>query len=184
MPSAKILRERPTASIREIQFHATGNCLWIMFEDEEYAQWCGIFGAGTQRYEGKIIELSEGEFAILVAGKLYRVNANSKQLAFASEQDDLTDVIYAPDRDLLVGCDYTTLYVFGPQGLKWKSERVSWDGIELVDVTDGRVNGFVLDLSNDVEGEIMAPAPKVPFMLFLDEMHFESEIDRSWFDAD
>ncbi|TWT29971.1 hypothetical protein Enr8_46280 [Blastopirellula retiformator] len=62
MPAATILRERPTASVREIQFHATENCLWVMFEDEEYTQWCGIFGAGTQRYEGKIIELSEGEF--------------------------------------------------------------------------------------------------------------------------
>ncbi|TWT29973.1 hypothetical protein [Blastopirellula retiformator] len=125
-----------------------------------------------------------GEFAILVAGKLYRVNANSKQLAFASEQDDLTDVIYAPDSDLLIGCDYTTLYVFAPQGLKWKSERVSWDGIELVDVKESTVSGFVLDLFNDVEGEIMAPAQKVPFLLFLDELHFESEIDGSWFNAD
>jgi hypothetical protein len=72
MSTAEIIRERPTAALPEVAFDAYGNCLWVLFEDDEYRQWCGIFGAGDLHYEGKVQRLRNDDFLVLVAGRLYR----------------------------------------------------------------------------------------------------------------
>src|SRR6476620_10313185 len=105
MPTAEIIRERPASAIPEVAFDAYGNCLWVLFEDDEYRQWCGIFGAGDLQYEGKLQKLSSIDFMVLVAGRLYRVDANCRKLIFASDERMLTDAVYDSKRDLIIACD-------------------------------------------------------------------------------
>jgi hypothetical protein len=171
MSTANIIRERPMAAIPEVTFDAYGNCLWILFEDDNFRAWCGIFGAGKLKYEGKLQRLSNDNYLVLAAGRLYRVSANTRSLVFASEERLLTDAIYVPSHDFLIACDFTHLFGYYADGTKWRSERVSFDGITLGRVVDDSVHGFVDDL-NEVG---------TPFTLFLDGMHIESDVDRSIF---
>ena len=121
MTTATIVRERPIQMIPEVAFHALGNCLWVLFEDVNYRQWCGIFGAGNLSSE---VKLDDTGFAVLVSGKLYRVNANSRDLRFVSEEQELTDAVYSPERDLIVSCDWSNLYTYTKRGRSWRSGRV------------------------------------------------------------
>src|SRR5262245_33807820 len=128
MSTAEIIRERPASAIPEVTFDAYGNCLWVLFEDDEFRQWCGIFGAGDLQYEGKVQKLVNDEYLVLVSGRIYRVDANNRRLLFASTERMLTDVIYDPKRDLVISCDWTKLLCYDTSGLKWNSKRVSYDG--------------------------------------------------------
>jgi hypothetical protein len=167
MPTAEIIRERPASAISEVAFDAYGNCLWVLFEDDEFRQWCGIFGAGGLHYEGKLQRLRNDDFLVLVAGRLYRVTANDRKLRFASDERMLTDAVYDHKRDLVIACDWTNLLCYDSNGLKWRSKRVSLDGISLDRIDDDCIHGTVNDLSD--EG--------ASFTLWLDELYVESTID-------
>jgi hypothetical protein len=167
MPTAEIIRERPASAIPEVAFDAYGNCLWVLFEDDEYRQWCGIFGAGDLQYEGKLQKLSSIDFMVLVAGRLYRVDANCRKLIFASDERMLTDAVYDSKRDLIIACDWTNLLCYDSHGLKWQSNRVSLDGISLDRIDEDCVYGTVNDLSDD----------GAPIQLWLDELYVESSVD-------
>ena len=171
MPTAQIIRERPTAPIPEVAFDAIGNCLWVLFEDDEFRTWCGIFGAGELHYEGKLQHLTNDDYFVLTRGRLYRLNANTRSLVFASEERMLTDAIYVPSHDLVIACGFTNLFGYYADGTKWRSDRVSFDGITLDRVDDDSVHGFVDDL-NEVG---------TPFKLYLKGMRIESDVDRSIF---
>jgi hypothetical protein len=172
MPTAQIIRERPMVAIPEVTFDAIGNCLWVLFEDDDYRIWCGIFGAGELHYyEGKTQHLNEDDYLVLVAGRLYRLNASTRSLTFASEERMLTDAVYVPSRDLVIACDFTNLFGYYADGTKWRSDRVSFDGIKLNRVDNDAVYGFVDDL-NEVG---------TPFTLYFDGMRIEAELDRSIF---
>ena len=149
MSTAEIIRERPASAIPEVAFDAYGNCLWVLFEDDDYRQWCGIFGAGNHNYEGKLQKLRNDDFLVLVAGRLYRFTANDRKLCVASEERLLTDAVYDHKRDLVIACDWTKLFCYDSQGLKWQSKRVSFDGITLDRIDDDCVYGMVNDLSDD-----------------------------------
>ena len=167
MATADIIRERPVSAIPEVAFDAYGNCLWVLFEDDEYCQWCGIFGAGDLHYEGKLQNLKNDEFMLLVAGRLYRVAVNDRSLRFASEERMLTDAVYDGQRDLIIACDWTNLLCYNVNGLKWRSKRVSFDGITFERVDEDCVYGTVNDLSDD----------GASFTLWLDAFYVESDVD-------
>lgn len=167
MATAEIIRERPTSAIPEVAFHATGNCLWVLFEDDAYCQWCGIFGAGDLHYEGKLQNLQSGDFLVLAAGRLYRIGVNERKLVFASDERMLTDVIYDRHRDVIIACDWTNLLCYDSRGLKWRSKRVSLDGVALERIDEDCVYGTVNDLSD----------AGAPFKLWLDALEVESKVD-------
>jgi hypothetical protein len=167
MATAEIIPERPASAIPEVAFDAYGNCLWVRFEDDDYRQWCGIFGAGDLHYEGKLLDLRDDHVLVLVAGRLYRVAANDRKLVYASDERMLTDAIYDRKRDWVIACDWTNLLCYGSHGLKWRSDRVSIDGISLERMDEDCVYGTVNDLSQD--GAI--------FTLWLDALYVESNAD-------
>ncbi|QDU73101.1 hypothetical protein Pan97_00680 [Bremerella volcania] len=167
MATAEIIRERPAWVIPEVAFDAYGNCLWVLFEDDEYRQWCGIFGAGNLHYEGKLQNLTTDEFMVVVAGRLYRVAANDRSLRMASEERMLTDAVYDRHRDLIIACDWTHLLCYDANGLKWKSKRVSLDGIAFDRIDEDCVYGTVNDLSDD----------GASFTLWLDALYVDSDVD-------
>jgi hypothetical protein len=167
MSTAEIIRERPASPIPEVTFDAYGNCLWVLFEDNEYCQWCGIFGSGDLSYEGKLQKLRGDDFMVLVAGRLYRVSANDRKLRFASQERMLTGAVYDAERDLVIACDWLTLLCYDSRGLKWRSKRVSYDGITLDRVDEECVYGTVNDLTED--GAL--------FQLWLDALYVESTAD-------
>ncbi|MEZ6109871.1 MAG: hypothetical protein R3C99_02445 [Pirellulaceae bacterium] len=167
MATAEIIRERPASAIPEVAFDAYGNCLWVLFEDDDYRQWCGIFGAGDLHYEGKLQNVKNDEFMVLVAGRLYRVAANDRSLRFASEERMLTDAVYDRKRDWVIACDWTNLLSYDSNGLKWRSKRVSFNGIALDRIDDDCVYGMVNDLSDD----------GASFTLWLDALYVESNVD-------
>lgn len=172
MASATIIRERPASYVPELSFDARGNCLWVLFEDDEYRSWCGIFGAGDLHYEGRVELLSGGDCAVLVSGRLYRVDVNQRVLRFRSDRSDLTDFIYVPARDLLVACDFIELFAYGRDGRLWRSGRVSLDGIALESADEDQVYGYV---TGDYE------YVSAPFTLYLDAMYVDSDVDRTLF---
>ena len=171
MASATIIRERPASYVPEVSFDARGNCLWVLFEDDEYRSWCGIFGAGNLLNEGQVELLNGGDCAVLVSGKLYRVDVNQRILRFRSEESELTDFLYVPARDWLVACNFIELFAYGRDGRIWSSGRVSLDGIALQSADDDVVYGYVAD---------HRPV-SIPFTLYLEAMYIDSDVDRTLF---
>jgi hypothetical protein len=74
----------------------------------------------------------------------------------------VTQVLAAPDEGLLLLAGFHHVAAIGPEGLLWQSGRLSWEGVQLGEVSQGKLHGtgwnmktdrdvpFVLDLSTGV----------------------------------
>jgi hypothetical protein len=142
---ATLLRRRPiSGKYYERWYDARGNCASVLFEDNEYQDWLGVFGKGDLVRFSTSILFSIGSAAFVVAGgQGYVVDVNSGELRYRTICDRLVGAIATPNRDLVIACDYTSLYALTSTEQIWRSERVAFDGIRLEHATPGHLSGSV-----------------------------------------
>ncbi|MGB9073973.1 MAG: hypothetical protein WCC22_15155 [Terriglobales bacterium] len=73
------------------------------------------------------------------------------------------DVRAIPERQILVFADFTNLAAYGTNGLVWRSPRVCWDDLKILNVTHDTIEGagdgesrFAVDVRT---GRSLLPAP-------------------------
>jgi hypothetical protein len=69
------------------------------------------------------------------------------------EYRPVTAVTPVSGRGLLVFSGFHSLLAWGAEGLKWKTQRLSWDGVRITDVKDQTLHGLGWDLKTDRELE-------------------------------
>ena len=61
------------------------------------------------------------------------------------------DIRLIPDHQILVFADSTRLAAYGNSGLAWRSPRVCWDELKILNVTHDTIEGIGYDPLNDSE---------------------------------
>lgn len=63
----------------------------------------------------------------------------------------VTQIVAAPSNGLLFVAGFHTVAAIGANGLRWQSGRVTWEGVTLSGVRDGRLHGVGWNLHTDTE---------------------------------
>jgi hypothetical protein len=141
----EILAGLPTSGDWPEQFSATGmgghqEGLVVKFYPASRAAWVGNFQRGMTDFS-EAIEHPNGTNAIVVAsGQGYVVDIARRQLieCFGGMIDSMFRV---PNQDVIIFGDCTNFLAYGPNGILWRSRRVSWDGVRSVSLKDNELVG-------------------------------------------
>ena len=143
MTEAILLKNRPiSGTYPEQWFDAQGQCTSILFEDDKYEKWLGIFGNSEfTQYSAVILFPVTSSVLIVAKGQGYVVDVNTKELRYKTNCDYIVNAIQVPSQDLIIACDFTDLYAFSSKKELWRSDRIASDGIELATAANRDVYG-------------------------------------------
>ena len=139
-----ILSKPPiSGSIKEHQFDAQGDCTWIQFERESET-WAGIFGCGTHKNHNAVCKFADDKYVFVIAGgQGYILDCHARKVCHKTFIDYFVSAIAAPCKDLVIACNFTSLYAFDTQELIWQSDQVASDGIKLDFSTENELAGKI-----------------------------------------
>jgi hypothetical protein len=113
--------------------------------------WTGNFDPGYRTWAmatGIYPQLGETALFILADGQAYKINALSKTLIEMLPRPVTWMGYYSP-LDVMIIADDLEIFAHTKDGILWKSERISWDGIEYVSIKDDRLIGEAFDPRDD-----------------------------------
>jgi hypothetical protein len=121
-------------------------------------QWIGNFQRGDGKLNAIYATPSGDTVCVVAGGRGYWVatpNPQQYELVMAYPIQDVRAII---ELELLIFADYTALVAYGTSGLRWKSRRVSWDGIRILRVDEQGVVGRAWDATKDQEVDFFVDA--------------------------
>lgn len=142
MPRFKILPGLPDTGPRFIAFPTESKAeysegLVVQFFSQNGSSWIGNFASGLLvGRPDAAFECHDGRRVLVVSGgDAWLVDAEDPQSA--EQIDDWTTrVIDVPEHRMFILCNPVSFVGLGPQGVLWKSQRISWDGFRGL-ATDG-----------------------------------------------
>ena len=67
------------------------------------------------------------------------------------EQRPVTAILPIPEAELLLLAGFHDVLALGVDGIRWRTERLSWEGVTLGSVRDGVLHGLGWDMFADTE---------------------------------
>jgi hypothetical protein len=61
----------------------------------------------------------------------------------------IIDVRPIHTQGIIVFAEFTRLVAYGPAGLKWKTKRLSWDNLKIIEVTNTSIKGEFWDICSE-----------------------------------
>lgn len=103
--------------------------------------WHGIFDAGPEGITGCFGTPSPDVLCVVIRGQGYWVPVSAPAKFQLIRSMPIRSVLRIPERDVIVFVDYTTLTAYGENGVLWRTDELSWDGIELTKLTAESIEG-------------------------------------------
>jgi len=82
-----------------------------------------------------------GSLCVVVGGYAYVVKAANPAIWFRIEQKPVTALRVVEEHRLILFAGFTTITALGSSGIKWTTERLSWDGLSLGEIRSGKLYG-------------------------------------------
>ena len=92
-----------------------------------------------------------GDLLAVAGGYAYRLNTQQPERTELLEQRPVTAVLAAQQEGLLLLAGFHDVLALGRDGVRWRSPRLSWEGITLSGVVDGHLHGRGWDMFADAE---------------------------------
>ncbi len=113
----------------------------VKFVPDAGAHWFGAFGKGAGAAKGQHGGLcgifgcpDPNSVLVICSGAAFHVTLNNPNQTTELPISPVTEIARAPGRDLLLLTDFTHAYGFGAGGIVWQSERLSHDGLRMLEV--------------------------------------------------
>lgn len=124
----------------------------VRFYPTQRLPWIGIFAFGDMLPNGKC-EVYPGpgrnHLSIVARGEAYIVSPDDPESFERVLCCPNICTIPIPSRGLVLFHDYTEVIAHNESGLAWRTDRISWDGIEIDKVTPNEVVGKSWDAPNE-----------------------------------
>lgn len=124
----------------------------VKFSPSNGASWIGIFAFGDMLPGGECkVYPGPGEkrLTILAKGEAYIVSPDDSSSFIHVKSCPAVRAIPVPNWNLMLFHDYTEIVAYNETGLAWETRRISWDGIEVDEVSDDAVTGKSWDAPNE-----------------------------------
>ncbi|RKI73416.1 hypothetical protein D7X55_05290 [Corallococcus sp. AB049A] len=106
----------------------------------------GKLGKGTS---GVFSMPDPEKLCVVSRGAGYLVTARDPSAWEAVQALPVTDVRVAPSAGIVVFADFTELVAYGAEGLRWRTKRLAWDGLKIVQVTERSIIGEYWDMRTE-----------------------------------
>jgi len=90
---------------------------------------------------------------VVSKGAAYIVKVDNPEIWEEIPLMPVLDVQLVPGDNLLILSDFTRLAACGSSGLIWRSPRVCWDGLKILEVSRDTVEGIGYDPTNSITHE-------------------------------
>jgi hypothetical protein len=115
-------------------------------------EWVGVFAFGDVSMRGVNAVLSmpnSRQLCVVSRGAGYIVDAVSAREIEAISMTPIFAVVPVPAKALVLMHDFSRVRAYGRDGLAWSTPAISWDGIEILEVTDTALRGTAWDSPNN-----------------------------------
>jgi hypothetical protein len=116
--------------------------------------WVGFFALGfdsDQVINAVCSTPDPGQFCVVVGGYAYVVKASSPADWLRIEQRPVVDLRVLSQQSLLLFAGFTSITALGSSGIKWTTERLTWEGLTITAIDGGRLFGHGWDALADKE---------------------------------
>lgn len=150
----EILDEIPSAEIAQRHFFpgdmAGGqDGLLVRVTPEGGEPWLGMFAFGKVGRSGisRVLSLPDPEKLCVVSrGAGYVVTARDPRSWEAVRAVPIIDVRTAPSAGVVVFANFTEMVAYGAGGVRWRTKRLAWDGLKVIEVTERSIIGEYWDI--------------------------------------
>lgn len=119
--------------------------------------WLGTFAFGSfpKAITGIYSCPDEKLMCVISAGEGYIIRTDNPAIWEEIKVCPILDVRLIALRRLLIFADFTSISAYGSEGLEWTTDRLSWDGLRLAEVTPDYIKGFGWDAPREREVEFL-----------------------------
>jgi hypothetical protein len=104
------------------------------------SSWVGNFQGGIGGFRNVFDHPNRRDLIVVADGQGYVVDPESRALV-AHFGGDISDLIEVPEIDALVVTNGIWLEAYGASGSLWRTRRLSWDGVRLLDRNGLKLQG-------------------------------------------
>jgi hypothetical protein len=116
--------------------------------------WTGFFALGfdSSQVISSLCSCPDPDsLCAVVGGYAYVVRADDPQRWFRVEQRPVVDLRALAQQGLLLFTGFTSISAVDRQGLKWTTERLSWEGVTVTEISGDKLRGLGWDAMADKE---------------------------------
>lgn len=156
--ATKLLDELPSASGPAHYFYPGGTLaggsdgVVAQVMPQSGAVWIGTFAFGNYGKSAvtKVLNMPDPDHLCVVArGAGYLVSVRDPRRWESLKVLPIIDVRLLAAAKLAVFVNYTELVAYGAAGFRWRTKRLAWDSLKLVEVTDEKIVGEYWDIRAD-----------------------------------
>lgn len=114
--------------------------------------WLGTFAFGTYGASSatKVLSMPDpNSLCVISRGAGYVVSARDPRTWETVKAIPVIDVRSIPAAGLVVFANHTELVAYGAEGIRWRTKRLAWDGLKLIEVTNDKIVGEYWDIRCD-----------------------------------
>ncbi|HEY2170828.1 MAG TPA: hypothetical protein VGJ30_14470 [Candidatus Angelobacter sp.] len=116
--------------------------------------WAGFFALGfdSDQVVNQVCSTPDpGRFCVVVGGYAYVVKAPNPAQWFRVEQSPVVDLRVLSHHDLMLFVGFTSITAVGSSGIEWTTERLTWEGLTIIEVKGDKLLGHGWDALADKE---------------------------------
>jgi hypothetical protein len=122
----------------------------VEFAPEGKPTWVGNFQLGLTGYSAVLPNLEETSLIVIAGGQAYMIDPEKRRLLTAFG-GTLNMALAVPQMNLFLMGNGIWLEAWDNSGMRWRSRRISWDGMWDLRIENGRVKGSAWSPFDDRE---------------------------------
>jgi len=125
---------------------------------DEYAAWQGTFAFGKvipNGLSGVFAMPNPQQICVVSRGSGYLVSVINPTSWECIDAIPVIGVYPVLAQGIVVFASFTNLVAYGLEGVKWRTERLTWDGMKITELTDRFIKGEFWDLRNESTAEFI-----------------------------
>ena len=129
--------------------------LLVQVRPERGQPWLGTFASGRvtpKGISGIFTTPDPQRLCIVSKGEGYLVNATAPTKWERIRATPIIDVCSIRAKEIIVFANLTELVAYSSAGMKWRTKRLTWDGLRITKVTDALIEGEFWDIRTEAKG--------------------------------
>lgn len=129
-----------------------GDGILIEVRPQNGQMWLGTFAFGrltAQAVSGLFTTPDPERFCVVSKGEGCIVSAANPTEWEAVRATPIIDVRSVRAQGIIVFANFTELVAYGPAGIKWRTKRLTWDSLKIIEVTDTSIKGEFWDMRSE-----------------------------------